>query len=267
MKIVALVRPVSDVSSAAALLASAAGMAPAEARMRLAPEPPALLARLAPDAADTLVAKLRGAGLAALSVDEHSVEEGRTLVRTVTFADASVTFSPRSGPSLEMAWEDVVAIFRGLSLVRTQSEHTEKSRQLALGTALVTGGLKMTRTAQTQVRSTEEDTSQVIFVFARDGRGAVLREHALDFSCLGSALQPVRTANMVMLTRMLRERAPQAFHDERLMRLGKRPVPFVMGGSVQVTSGGTSHSRVNTAQGLDLLAEVMRLGLAQGLMP
>ncbi len=248
------------------MLAAAAGMAPAEARMRLAPEPPALLARLAPDAAEALVKTLQGAGLAVLAIDESEVAD-RVTARTVTFGTAQVTFTPRAGAPLSMAWEDVAVILRGASSLRTQSEHTEKTTKVALGTALVTGGLKLTKTTEKSVRGSQEETSQVVFVFDRGGRGAVLPEIGLDFSCLGPAMQPSRTANMVTLARLVREQAPAAFYDERLLRLGRRPLPFVLGGAVQVVSGATSHSRLNTAQGLDVLAEAMRLGVAQGYLP
>lgn len=267
MKIVALVRPPADAVVAVEALATAAGMAPAEARMRLAPEPPALLARLAPAAADALVAQLRKAGLAALAVDEQQLaEEERTLARSVAFGPASVTFTPRAGPPLELAWDEVRVILRGASSVRTQREHVEKTRGLDMGKALVTGGLAATRTSEKTVRSNQEETSQIIFVFAQDGRGALLSEHALDFSCLGPHMQPVRTANMGVLVKLLRERAPRAYFDERLMRLGRRPLPFVVGGTVLVSSGGTTQTRVNTAQGMDVLAEVMRQAVALGLL-
>jgi hypothetical protein len=267
MRVVALVRAPANPEAAVTALASAAGMAPAEARMRLAPEPPALLARLAPDAAEALVAKLRQAGLAVLAVDEQRLaEQERPLARGVTFGPSSVTFTPRAGPPLELAWDEVLVILRGASSVRTQSEHSEKTRSLALGKALVTGGLAMTRTGEKTVRGSQEETSQVIFVLARDGRGAVLSEHAVDFSCLGPHMQPVRTANMGVLAKLLRERAPGAYFDERLLRLGRRPLPFVVGGTVQVSSGGVSQTRASTAQGLDVLAEVLRQAVAQGLL-
>jgi hypothetical protein len=267
MKIVALVRPPPDMESAVAALAPAAGMAPAEARMRLAPEPPALLARLAPDTADTLVAKLRKAGLAVLAVDEQRLAEAeRTQARGVAFGPSSVTFTPRAGPPLELAWDDVLAILRGASSVRTQSEHSEKTRGLALGKAMATGGLAMTSTKEKTVRASQEETSQLIYVLTRDGRGAVLSEHGVDFSCLGPHMQPVRTANMGVLAKLLRERAPGAYFDERLLRLGRRPLPFVVGGTVQVSSGGVTQTRMSTAQGTDVLAEVLRQAVALGML-
>jgi hypothetical protein len=69
MKLVAIVRTPSSLDEAARAVADAAGVTLAEARMRLAPEPPALLARLEAEEASRLVAALRKAGLSALAVD------------------------------------------------------------------------------------------------------------------------------------------------------------------------------------------------------
>lgn len=270
MKVVALVEAPSDMQAAAMALASATGMAPAEARMRLAPEPPALLARLEPAAAEALVTSLRGMGLSVLAVDERGLGQGRVVARRVTFGEDTVTFTPRAGEALELAWSEVVAVLRAASSVRTQSEHKEQASKLdvakAYGLAIATHGLVMPKTGAKTVRQETEETSQLIYVFARDGRSAVLNEHGMDYSCLGAAMQPSRIANMTMLMRMLCERAPGAFHDERLLRLGRRALPFVVADSTQATAGDVSVRRANTLQGTEVLAEVMREAVIQGLL-
>ncbi|NTX00839.1 MULTISPECIES: hypothetical protein [Myxococcus] len=270
MKVVALVEVPPDMQAAAMALASATGMAPAEARMRLAPEPPALLARLAPEAAEALVASLKRLGLAVLAVDEQGLGQGRVVARRVTFNADTVTFTSRAGESLDVAWGEVVAVIRGASSVRTQSEHKEQPSKLdvakAYGLAIATHGLMLPRTGAKTVRQESEETSQLIYVFAREGGSAVLSEHGMDYSCLGPAMQPSRIANMTMLMRMLCERAPDAFHDERLLRLGRRPLPFVVADSTQMATGDVSVRRVNTLQGMDVLAEVMRQAVVQGLL-
>ncbi|MCE9667625.1 hypothetical protein LY474_07330 [Myxococcus stipitatus] len=270
MKVVALVRAPEDARAAAAALAEVAGLTLAEARMRLAPEPPALLARLAPDVADAWVSSLTGQGLAVVAVDERRLGAPRVVARRVEFGPATMTFTSRAGESLELSGADIVAVLRGASSMRTVTENTEALSRVdtakAYAKTLVSHGLIPLRTGDKTVRREAEETSQLIYVFARDGRAAVLAEHALDFSCLGPAMQPVRTANMGVLMRMLCERAPDAFHDERLLRLGRRPLPFVVSDATQLSTGKVSVSRVNTAQGLDVLAEVMRQGVMQGIL-
>jgi len=267
MKLVAIVRAPADGEAAAKALAAASGLTLAEARMRLAPEPPALLARLPPDEAAALVAALRKSGLASLAVDMHGGGKDRVAAHSVSFGESGVTFTPRFGDALELPWGDLVAILRGLRASRSEVERTEKSRRFSLGRAVVTGGLSMSRTSKKTVHERTESAEQVIFVYARDGRAAVLAEHQLDFSCLGAGMQPSSTANMVELARRLREKAPAAFHDERLLRLGRRPLPFLAGGESRSQSGTTVDTRTETSGSLDLLAEVMRQALAEGLLP
>jgi hypothetical protein len=166
-----------------------------------------------------------------------------------------------------VSWADVVAILRGARASLSQVEQAEKSKRLSLGAAVATGGLKMTRTATRTVRSSEESTEQVILMFAHDGRAAVLAEHQVAFSCLGSSMQPSSTGNMAQLARHLRDRAKGAFYDERLLRLGRRPLPFLAGGESRSQTRTITVTRTDTSSSLDVLAEVMRQALALGLLP
>jgi hypothetical protein len=268
MKFVAIARAPASPDDAAKALADAMGLALAEARMRLAPEPPALLARLDPGRADALVIALRKAGLAALAVDARGpVDKDRTVARSFSFGAKGGTFTSRTGDTMEVAWRDVAAILRGLRASRSEVERAEKSKSFSVGTAIVSGGLKMTRTATKMVRSSSESVEQVILVDARDGRVALLAERELDFSCLGPGLQPASTANMVELARRLREWAKGAFYDERLLRLGRRPLPFLAGGESRSQTRSTTVTRTDTSGSLDVLAEVMRQAVAAGLLP
>jgi hypothetical protein len=266
MKIVALVKPPPDAAAAAVALAAATGSAAAEARMRLAPEPPALLARLAPEAADALAGQLRGIGLAALAIDETGVGAHRILVRSLELRPESVVFTSRAGESEELAFAEVLCILRGSSAVRESSERTEKVTKFSPVKAAL--GVGLTSTHNRTVRGSQEDVEQSIYVFAGDGRAALLRETALEFTCLGKAMGPSRTANMGALAQLLKKGAPQAFYDERLLRLGRRPLPFVIGGEMHISVGAkVSQTRTDTAGGIDVLAEVLRAAVAEKLLP
>ncbi len=268
MKLVAIARAPERPDEAARALAGAAGLTLAEARMRLAPEPPALLARLEAERADSLVAALRAAGLAALSVDSEVPSDRERLVAArIAFSEAGAVFTSRLGEAMAVAWTDVLAILRGLRVARQETERTEKSRRFTPAAAIATGGLVMTRELERTVRSSEESSGQVILVYARDGRAAALAEGGLDFTCLGPGLQPSSTANMAELARRLREAARGAFYDERLLRLARRPLPFLAGGESRSQTAATVTRRTDTSGSLDVLAEVMRQALAEGLLP
>lgn len=267
MKLVAIVQAPAHPDEAARAVAAMAGLTLAEARMRLAPEPPTLLARLEPNKADALVLALRRASLAALAVDAHvPTDTDRAIVRSFSFDDGGVTLTSRAGDSMVVSWADVVAILRGLRASRSQVEQVEKSRRFSVGMTVATGGLKMIRTSTRTVRSSEESTEQVILMFAKHGHAAVLAEYELDFSCLGANMQPSSTGNMVELARRLRERAKGAFYDERLLRLGRRPLPFLAGGESRSQTKTITVTRTDTSSSLDVLAQVMRQALAEGLL-
>lgn len=268
MKLVAIARAPARPGEAAAVLAEASGVALAEARMRLAPEPPAILARLEPDRADALVAALREAGLAALAVPERvPTDDDRVVARFLSLDEAGATFTSRSGDSMRTEWPDVLAVLRGVRSSRSDVERVEKVRNFSLGMAVATGGLKMTRTSTGTAQSSEESSEQVILVYGRDGRAALLAERALDFSCLGTGMSPSSTGNMVELARRLREKGSGAFHDNRLLRLGRRPLPFLARGESRSRSGTTTVTRTDTTGSLDVLAEVIRQALVEGLSP
>jgi hypothetical protein len=268
MKLVAIARAPTRPDEAARAVADATGLTLAEARMRLAPEPPALLARLESDKASILVAALRKAGLAALAVDARCPnDKDRTVAHTFILDDSGVTFTPRVGDPMGVAWPDVLAILRGLHASRFEVERTEKSKSFSVGTAVATGGLRMTRTSTKTVRSSDEAIEQVILVYTRDGRAAMLAERELDFSCLGTGMQPSSTGNMVELTRVLRGKAKGAYYDERLLRLGRRPLPFLVGGESRSQTPTVKTTHTDTSGTLDTLAEVMRQALMESLLP
>jgi len=267
MKLVASVRTPARLDEGARALASAMGLALAEARMRLAPEPPSLLARLEPGQADALVARLREAGLAALAVNAGvPTDKDRMVARSFSFESSGVTFTSKAGDAMPVLWPDVVAILRGLRAFRSEVERTEKSKRFSVGAAVVTGGLTMTRMTTRTVRSSEESTEQVILVYARDGRAAILTEQVVDFACLGTGMQASSTGNIIELARRLREKAKGAFYDERLLRLGRRPLPFLAGGESRFQTSKVTTTRTDTSASLDVLAEVMRQALMQGLL-
>jgi len=269
MKLVALVRAPKSADEAAGALAAASGLALAEARMRLAPEPPALIARLDDDKAQALVGSLRKVGVSVLTLDlSLPTDRDRLPVHRFVLDRAGATFTTRGGDSLQLAWSDVLAVLRGARAASTEVIRTEKSRRFSPGLAVMTGGLVLSRTTARTVHSSSEATEQVLLVYSRDGRrAATLAEHALDFSCLGSGMQASSTANMGELARRLREHAGTTFYDERLLRLGRRPLPFLMGHESRSTTASSATTRTDTSTSLDALAEVMRQALVEGLLP
>jgi hypothetical protein len=268
MNLVACVRMPEKLEAAATALGGALGLTLAEARLRLAPEPPVILANLEPGAAAGLVAGLRRAGLAALVVEGAGASQGPRLVaRTVTLEPSSAVFQARDGKSLALPWAEVSALFRGTSAVRAESAAVQQTSKFSLATAIATHGLKMSRQEERTVRSQQEETEQVLLLYGKGGQRVVLRERELGFSFLGAAMQPTRLANMVAAARLFKDKAPGAFYDERLLRLGRRPLPAFLGGETHVQSGKTSQTLLDTAEGLEVLGMALWRGVEEGLLP
>lgn len=266
--LVAIVQTPKYPESAATALGRATGLTLAEARIRLAPEPPAILASLAPQPAAALVAELRNEGVAALTVERSAASEGpRVVARTAVLGPTGGTFQARTGAALELPWAEVVTLLRGISAIRSETAVTEKSSKFSVSTALATQGLKMSQTFEKTTRSQQEETEQVILIYGRSGQHIVLRDRELDFSCLGAEKQTTRPANMTVLARVLKERAPSAFYDERLLRLGRRSLPMFLGGETRVQHGKVEKTQVDTSGGLELLGEILYRAVQEKLLP
>jgi hypothetical protein len=260
MHLVASIGPAADLEAAVSALVASAGMTRAEGRMRLAPEPPALLARLPAGEAARVVAELRSAGLQALAVEEDvPSDRDRFLVRSFAFEAGSGRFVSPSGESLAVAWDEVRLVLRGVRTSRTATEHTETTVKFAPGRAVLTGGLVLTKKTTSTTRDVQWDSEQFLLLHSTAGHRLLLGEHTLEFSGLGPLLQSARTTNLGVLAHELMKRTPQAFHDHRLIRLGRRALPFILGGG--------NERRSNTHAAVDVLAEVLDRAVRTGLLP
>jgi hypothetical protein len=268
VKLVATVRHLADLEEAARTVAEAAGLALAEARMRLSREPPALLAALESSRAEALAASLSRHEIAAVAVDSHvPSDRDRTSARTIELSSEGVTFVPRSGERMHIAWTDVLAVLRGARESRRDTYATDQVQRPSGWASWVTDGFRVTTTEQKTFHFSNESVQNVILVYASDGRVAMVADDEFEFTSLGPAMQPSSTASLVGLAHTLRHRAPAAFYDERLVRLGCRPLPFLMDSESSSHSSVRTVVRTDTSEAFDVLAEVMRQALLAGLLP
>lgn len=116
------------------------------------------------------------------------------------------------------------------------------------------------------MHSSEIAREEVLLVYARDGRAAMIVEGQFDLPCLGTGRHPSSKANMLELARTLRDRAPDAFHDDRLLRLGVRQLPFVIEAESGSRSRAMSVLRRDTRASLDVLAEILHRAVVEGFL-
>ncbi|MHB1845987.1 MAG: hypothetical protein ACYCWW_14270 [Deltaproteobacteria bacterium] len=245
-KVVALGRTPQDITGFAKRFADLAGLAPAEARMRVAGEPPHLLVRWDDEKAEALCATLRSAGEQAIACPLPPPGDAERLVcRTFQLGADAIELSARLGPPVSFPHAGLRLLLRGLRVHHESSVRVEKERKFSLGKAIATQGLMLTSEKKREVKTDIEEAEGFLLIYSTAGVAA-LYEGEVAFTSLGADVRPSRHENLDLVARRLRERAPHAVWDDRLIRLGKRIAPFEPGRSV------------------DLYAEILHQALAPG---
>ena len=220
VQLVAIIREEGPSPARAQALAAALSCAVVEARQRLVATP-SIVARVpSADDAAAMVDQLRAAGFAALTFDpETSPFVTRQLqVRSFELQADRLCASPRSGERVEVPFDDIRLILRGTQTATEVEEKTVTSKKFNPALAVATGGLMMRTNKSAQVKHTSDSMEGFIHVYATSGPPLAFSEFNLDFRGLGDALETSRILNMRVLLASLREAAPGASFDERLMR-------------------------------------------------
>lgn len=253
MDVVALMALGTSVEEEAPRLAADLGSTAYEAALLLrSPTPVPLLRTDDRQRAIDLVAKLRARRHDVVACEASAVVRSDAMTRVRSFRlddDAFVVASANT--SVSVAWSDVVALVRAIH--RTSSEHVEKSaeRKLSLGRAAMSGGVLMTKTVTTTAKHTVEEREQVLYIFRQGGAPMLATISRTRYEGLAAALRPSQIENFNSLVRILRERAPHALYDERL--LAPRP------GLERVRTGTTGAVSASSSEGIDLLAHLIAL--------
>ncbi len=256
MHVVALMKLGAPLEVESVALARDLGVAPYDARMLVTGTPPCVVATLAEDRAKDLAGKmrLRGHGVVELDTARVVAAEDMTSMRRFTLDTSGV-----GGGEDGRAWlpyEDVFAILR--TVHRRSKVHKEKvvERTFEAGTALMTGGLKMTSKKTTEIDEKVEEKEGVVYFFRRSGeRPWVLHEAGTRYTGLGPALLATQVLNFQRTLDILRQRMTFATYDDRLVSVKKVPeraTSNANGTKLETSSGG----------GVDLLAHVLASWIA-----
>jgi hypothetical protein len=240
-----------------ARVAATLGVTPYEARLALAGGFPAVLMTTADRAkADAVVATLRTAGDDVIACDASDVVAASAMVPfdRFTFEAAGVVAGGQTLP-----YDDVLCLLRAVHRGRTATETRTTERRFSAGKSLLSGGLANTKTVTKTTSESAESRDPVVYVFRRSGATPwILREAGTHYEGLGASRGLTTVENFATTIRLLRERAPGASYDERLVRAQRT----LERSSLQGTS---SHATVTTssASGVDVLAHL----LARSLVP
>jgi hypothetical protein len=262
MHVVAIVELGTPIEAEASALAADLGTIAYEARLTLNGGFPAVVLKTAdPAIAERLLEKLVARGHVAVACDAADVVPYDRMVPIRHFAwePEALVLTDRQGAALR--YDDILAILRATHRTRTDTQTEVTQKKFDIGRAVLSGGLLNRKTVKVEERSTHVQTEQVAYVFpASGGAPWFLRERGANYASLGEALAPSSAQNFLTMLARLRERAPQAVYDERLV-----PQRALSGRVARTVTANSESQAISSAGGVDLLAHVIALSL--GWMP
>ena len=209
-------------------LQAALGLTAYEARPRAMPPVPRVVGTFGEiGAAETAAAILGGADLSPLVLGPEQMESDaqRTFPRSFELGPDRVTFRMRDGRTIDVYGDAIRLLLRGTRIRREERIETTTERKLAVGKAVLTGGLLLTKQKKKDITVSTEARENFLHVYAAGQPILVLGESTVLYDGLGTAMAPTRAANFMRLTAEMRARAVTAVYDERLLtRAGQAQV-------------------------------------------
>ena len=259
MQVVAITQVAASLDPEASALASELGLTAYETRLLLAAGTPTLVRRADVPTAAALASRLRARGHGVVVCDEADVIASSAMVdmRRLRLGSDRVSLDDRAGEALP--FDDVLALLPARHRQRTETSTATTEHKFSASRALVSGGLVTTTTVKSEARHTTDRSEQVLYVLRRSGATPwILREHGTHWSGLGRTLAPSSIENFRLAVGLLRECAPGAVYDDRLVSRKASPE--------RTDAAGVAGARTVTTSsegGIDLLAHVLGLWIAR----
>ncbi|HEV7735343.1 MAG TPA: hypothetical protein VGR62_24435 [Candidatus Binatia bacterium] len=199
-------------------LAEVMGSSIFDARPHLHARGPRVLATFAANEdATRLATALVAAKFDAFVLDLAPESQVEVVPRSFVLRPDGVQVTLRDGLPLAVRFDRIQVLLRGTRMA--QERHTEVThhRKLSIERAVLTGGLIMTKTEKKEVTRTIDQREGFLHVRAAGVSAVELRESELLYDGLGAQREPTRTGNFAKLVAILREGAPQARWDDRML--------------------------------------------------
>jgi hypothetical protein len=189
-------------------------------RLRAPGNGPLIVAILAEkERAEQLSEHLHTAGFKALVLTDSEIKAASCvwIVRRFCLGEHELHVEKEKGGDLDISFQDIDLVLRGIRISLGITKETVKDRSMDLTRAVLSGGMMITKATKTIRDITTEAREQFVNLYARDAPTIVLRETALDYNSLGSALKLSRSDNFTYIVTELRRCCMGAKYDERLM--------------------------------------------------
>lgn len=260
MDLVALVSVARNVEEEIPRLAADLGITPYEAGLLLRGPMPAIVLR-SEDRAKVLglLGNLRGRGHDAVACELDAVVAGEDMFCPKAFrVEGNDLVASAEGAEQRLNGGDVFAILRANHRTLVEDTMATSERKLSFSRAAMTGGLLLTKTSRAEERRVTDEREAVLYVFRNDGTPWLFRSTWLRYDGLGPRMRRSKLENFEVLVDVLRELAPNAPYDARLLAV--RPPP-------QTVVVSANHKAATSARALDVLAHVVALSLGRQARP
>lgn len=260
MDVVAILGLARSIEDEAPLLAADLGLTTYETAVMLRAPPPVIIAR-SDDRSRTMsiLGKIRARGHDAVACDLDSVTWSEDMFRPKSFRFEGGDFvGVGSGEERRLPMSNIFAMLRAIHATRTEDVVEQQERKLSFGRAALTGGLLTTRTHTTESRRVTLEREPVLYLFPMDASPWLLASTFMRYDGLASEMQRSRHENFEILLRILRDAAPNATFDTRLVAVRA---------STNVISSGFKHVMASSSGTLDILAHVIAASLSAAARP
>jgi hypothetical protein len=242
MYVVAITELVTPVDDEAAALAADLGTTLYEERVNLnAGLPVVVLTTPERQAAVRLLQRIRQRGHGAVAVDDSAVISTGSMISMRRFVLEADAITTPDHPGERLPYGELLALLKAEHRTRTETHAEVTSKQFSVGRALVTGGVLLSKNVKRDATTVTRESRMALYLFrATAATPWILWERGTQYTTLGKQLAPSSMQNFTTTIAVLRERAPQAVYDERLVNAR------------------------TASSGVDLLAHLLALSIARG---
>jgi hypothetical protein len=258
--IVALTELRTPIEVEAQRLAEDLGTTAYELRIQLTAGMPAVVVTTADkEHAQRILGRILERGNLAVGCDDDYIVDSERMVTMKRFRMDADGLRTEEAPAEFLPYGDVLAIVRATHRLASSSRTVTKERSFSAGRAILSGGLVVTKSSTREDKKTTDEREHVVYLFRRSGeRPWIMRQDEAKYHTLGPSMQPTNALNFPLAVTRLRELAPTATFDTRLVSVKRIPERNV---TLAVSQVGVTVS--SFTYGVDLLAHLLAMHLKQ----
>jgi hypothetical protein len=210
--------------------------------------------------AHDLVARLRARRNDALVLDlEDVIASDRMWTPKAFRFESGDMLGSAAAEERRLPLAGVFAFVRASHMTQTEEVILTRERKVSLTGAVLTGGLPITKVSESESRRFAQEREAVLYVFRGDGAPWLLRAMHLRYDGLAERMRVSQTENFEILLATLRELAPNATFDSRLV--SARPW------TSKVVAASAKQTTTTSAPTVDILAHVVAAELSRKANP